>query len=482
MKKEDLFEAIADVDPKYVMDAREYKRRKQPVLRALIAVAACAAIVVGAILGVPAIMGGGHNGSIVTRTPGIIAVKPTYPEPVAKTLSAQAFMNGDEYWEWWKSYREQTAETEGLQTDMAAYNTALMARLLVSDNENTICSPLNTYIAFAMLAEVSDGNTRQQILDMLGVNDIETLRANVSALWKSNYIDTPVLKCLLANSIWLNNNVKYNEETLNSLANNYYAASFSGTPGSQDMDEALRAWIDSNTGDLLSDYTKDISIDARTVLEIMSTIYYKAMWTDEFPEANTAREIFHGVTGDTTVDMMHRTDMMSVYSSDNFVALSLNLNDSGAMHFFLPNEGLDVNALASDPDIMKALIYDGEDENRSNPLVNLAVPKFKVSGKTDLIEIVRALGITDALDPKLSDFTPLTTERNDLFMSKAEHAAMLEIDEHGVMGAAYTELAIVAGAALPDDEIDFVLDRPFMYIVTGRDGSILFSGIVRNIG
>ena len=37
------------------------------------------------------------------------------------------------------------------------------------------------------------------------------------------------------------------------------------------------------------------------------------------------------------------------------------------------------------------------------------------------------------------------------------------------------------GAAKPDEEIEFVLDRPFMFIVTGRDGSILFSGIVRNI-
>lgn len=32
-----------------------------------------------------------------------------------------------------------------------------------------------------------------------------------------------------------------------------------------------------------------------------------------------------------------------------------------------------------------------------------------------------------------------------------------------------------------DEEIDFVIDRPFMFILTGGDGSILFSGIVRNI-
>ena len=58
---------------------------------------------------------------------------------------------------------------------------------------------------------------------------------------------------------------------------------------------------------------------------------------------------------------------------------------------------------------------------------------------------------------------------------------MLEIDEHGVIGAAYTELALTEGAMKEYDEIDFVLDRPFMFIVTGGDGSVLFSGVVRNI-
>ena len=113
--------------------------------------------------------------------------------------------------------------------------------------------------------------------------------------------------------------------------------------------------------------------------------------------------------------------------------------------------------------------------------MNLSVPKFKVSSKTDLLEIIRELGVTDALDDTLADFTPLTEDRDNLYLSKAKHAAMIEIDEHGVTGAAYTELALTEGAAHPDETIDFVVDRPFMFIVTGKDGSILFAGIVKNI-
>ena len=57
---------------------------------------------------------------------------------------------------------------------------------------------------------------------------------------------------------------------------------------------------------------------------------------------------------------------------------------------------------------------------------------------------------------------------------------MVEIDEEGVTGAAYTELAM-AGAGMPQEETDFVLDRPFFFNVVSPDGSLLFSGIVQTI-
>ena len=37
------------------------------------------------------------------------------------------------------------------------------------------------------------------------------------------------------------------------------------------------------------------------------------------------------------------------------------------------------------------------------------------------------------------------------------------------------------GAFFSTDELDFVLDEPFMFAVTGYDGSILFDGLVKNI-
>ena len=118
--------------------------------------------------------------------------------------------------------------------------------------------------------------------------------------------------------------------------------------------------------------------------------------------------------------------------------------------------------------------------NSEFSLVHLTVPRFDVSGRTDLLEHLKALGIQDALSAKTADFSPLTDDVDMIWLSGAKHAAMVKIDEEGVTGAAYTDLAM-AGAGMPQDEVDFVLDRPFVFAVASPDGSILFAGVVQNI-
>lgn len=475
MKKEQLFKSIADIKEEDVKKARQYRAKRKAVWIRWAAAAACAVIAATAIVSIPLLK---KDDTDLLSSLTVMAAE--YPKPTAANLSAQEFMEGDARWSWWESYRQLADESEKLQEGMNGYYAKVMEKLLVAGDDNTVCSPLNTYITFAMLAEVSEGNTRQQILDLLQVPDIETLRTSIRTIWEGNYVDTPVLKSLLANSLWLKEGYTYNHETMSRLAETYYASSYSGDPGSEEMGQALREWTDKNTGGLLSEQVKDMKLNPDTVLALVSTIYYKAMWGDEFSGQMTNQETFHGTLGDTTVDMMHKTDMMRVFSKEHFTALGLNLRDSGTMFFYLPNDGIDVNTLASDPEVT-AVIREDEDEDWYAPEVHLSVPKFQVSCKMDLLTALEELGITDALDTALSDFTPLTEDREDLFLSKAEHTAMVEIDENGVTGAAYTKLEISEGAAKPDDEIDFVLNRPFLFVITGSDGSILFSGIVRNI-
>ena len=91
---------------------------------------------------------------------------------------------------------------------------------------------------------------------------------------------------------------------------------------------------------------------------------------------------------------------------------------------------------------------------------------------------LRALGVTDVFDAGKADFSPLTDKADSIFLSQAKHSARVTIDEEGVVAAAYTVM-VACGAALPPDErVEFTLDRPFLFAVTGESGEILFAGIV----
>ena len=62
-----------------------------------------------------------------------------------------------------------------------------------------------------------------------------------------------------------------------------------------------------------------------------------------------------------------------------------------------------------------------------------------------------------------------------------KHAARVKIDEEGVEAAAFTAI-VGAGAAMPpEDEMDFVLDRPFAFVIRGLDSVPLFEGTVFSV-
>ena len=64
-----------------------------------------------------------------------------------------------------------------------------------------------------MLAETTGGESRQQILDLLGSESITELRNNAGVLWNANYCDDGTVTSLLASSAWLSDSITYNKET-----------------------------------------------------------------------------------------------------------------------------------------------------------------------------------------------------------------------------------------------------------------------------
>ncbi|MBO4353326.1 MAG: hypothetical protein J5860_00125, partial [Clostridia bacterium] len=346
--------------------------------------------------------------------------------------------------------------------------------------ENVVYSPVNVYMALAVLAEITDGSSRKQILDLIGVDTIEELREQAYAVWNANYFNDGAVTSILANSIWLDDDIEYNKETLKTVAENYYTSSFSGNMGSDNYNEALHAWLNEQTGGLLTDHVDDLKFSPRTVLAIASTIYYNAKWVNKFEKSDTFEGVFNSAKGKTSCEYMKQTLLNETYYwGNNFSAASMKIENGGKMLFILPDENVSVKELLTDAQAMELMFSPEKYENQSDPQIHFTMPKFDVSSKLDLIGGLKDLGVKDVFNSFKSDFSPIVDE--NVAIGKVEHTVRVVTDEDGVTATAYTIIMGLGWGGPSDEEVDFTLDRPFIFVLKGNDETPLFVGIVNDV-
>lgn len=355
------------------------------------------------------------------------------------------------------------------------------SHLILSDdrNKNQIWSPINAYIGLAMAAELSSGASRQQILDLFDVSDVEALRSQVSTIWEEISQDDGNEICVLANSLWLEEGLIYNQDTMDNLSYHYYASVYEGDLGGKKINKAISAWLNNNTGGLLKDSADSINLSDETILALYSTIYFQSKWSDQFSASKNTHEPFHSPSGDITCTFMNK-DLLQTdyYWGEDFGAVSLWLKNDSRMWFFLPDEDkTPADVLASSQYLQ--LITDpyvyGE-TNGKYMKVNLSVPKFDITSNTNIRSGLEAMGITDVFDPGAANFSA-TLSGMPVWLTAANQATRVIIDEEGVKAAAYIEFPGAGAAQPPEEIIDFILDRPFVFVIS-KENLPLFTGVV----
>lgn len=473
MRPDDLLDAVGEIGEEKIQRAHEPVKRRSAWRKWMGPVAAvlAVAVLVGVLLD-PF----GSSGPTVNAS--YVIAEAEYPDMTPYPTNDRAGNFSEQYDAWWQDVRSRMG-MRGTDALGAFCGDAARQYLSGAGAENRVVSPLNVYMALAMLAELTDGESRAQLLTLLRAEDIETLRAQATELWNASYRDDGVSSSLLASSVWLDRDVDFVPETMQTLADVYYASSYRGEMGSDGFNEALRAWLNENTGGLLAEQAAGVELDAETLLALATTVYFRAKWANEFLARNTEPGTFHAPGGDRTCDMMHG-GANAYYWGEHFSAVTRGLDAMmGAMYFILPDEGVSVDELLSDDEALRFLQKPGSWENVAYPRVRLTLPKFDVVSDLDLIAGLKTLGVTDVFNAQASDFTPMTRDM-PAYVSKAEHAARVTVDEEGVVAAAYTVMAATGSGMPPEDEIDFLLDRPFLFVITGTTGLPLFVGVVNN--
>lgn len=493
MTNNDLLRAMGRIDPGLIADAAPdisqntadtpVRKTRKPWLKFGAVAAACLVAFAGVGIGYR-MFNSGHSKVIrVAKEKKMLLAAAIYPEMPAYPSD----WDQKAYEKWHDARWALRDQPEGYQDGFDVFFSN-STRVFLSDAEakNKVYSPLCLYMALGMSAEITDGNTRRQILDALAQEDIDTLRSHARSIWQANYMDDGMAKCVLATSLWTNNKFTYDQNTIDTLASNYYSSVFTGDPASKQYNKLLRDWLNEQTDGLLEDHVSNIDMtpgmDLETVLTLASTVNYSGKWNNKFSKDNTRPGTFYSPNGDVQCDFMNAKRDMTYFWGDKFASVSLGLENNGSMRFILPDEGISAEELLNDDEALGFMINAGGAARYPNSeyvTVNMSVPKFDVSSGIDLEDGLRELGVTDIFDVESSDFTPLTDSVDIVRLDKATQASRVMIDEEGCKAASLT-IMLNAGAGRPTGEADFVLDRPFIFEIISETGLPLFVGIVND--
>lgn len=494
MKKKLIADALDHVHGKYIIEAASYKKRR--VLPWISAAAAVLALIIGLqFLQVPI--------AIQAEAVALAEVPRIESQPQMDDYQDSDTWRAEH--DQWILQRQLLDLTAREATEkIASFVYESFSAFLGNAEENLLYSPVNAYLALAMTAELTGGETRQQILDVLGAEDLEVLQKHASSLWENVYVSTGrevsyvqhtqngtsghsgyavvYVKenhevSTLANSLWLDESLDYNHRPMDALARYYYASVYRQDLSDSQAVKDIQTWLSQNTGNLLEDAASNIQLPDEALMVLYSTLYFRSQWQDTFQSDNNTKDIFHGASGDTVVTFMNKQYYPTYYYfAKDFGAVVLELKNGSKMWFFLPDVGKTVNDILDDRQYLDMLTAEnGQWGSKKYMLVNLSVPKFDISATVDLRQSLEGMGITHLFDPATADFSP--SLNTPAYIAAANQSIRVAVDETGVTAASYIELPVPGEPALPQELIDFILDRPFLFVIT-KNQIPLFAGVI----
>lgn len=362
-------------------------------------------------------------------------------------------------------------------------------------SDNFVISPLSIYMALALATECANGETRDQILNAVGVTyeEVQSFTKYLYAYTNRTFYSNDKNKQIsaleqLSNSIWVDNNTKLKDIGINSLANNFNCDMFSVDFGSNEGNDAINSYINDKTHGLIEG---DMELSPETLFTIINTFYLKEIWNSygdslKFTDETYAFTNSNGSTTDTKL-LKSYYNSGKVYEGEGYTSFYTTTCHDFEIKFIVPENGHTINEVFTPENIYNINNINNygsvDDENKLIHHTRVLFPEYEASFDDDISDTLKnKFGINNIFKLGTCDFSNVTDEA--VVCEGVIHKCKLQVNKKGIEGAAVTYIP-VAGAADPGDYEnvyhDYIVDRAFGFIITDRYGAVLFCGVVNNV-
>ena len=384
---------------------------------------------------------------------------------------------------------------EAFAAKMNAFSMKL-SEVLAEENysvdENFVISPYSIELCLGLAIRCAGGETRQEILDAIGV-DYETFNRHYLAFFaKHDYVletyrDNPDTISSPNNSIWIQEGRQLKEEGLNALQNDYASDVFYADFNNhiRQACEAIKNYIYDKTHGMLA---PTINLDPSTLFVLMNTIYLKDVWEGCINYGGVPYDCCQFRNADGTLSKKNMIGGNAfpgkVIETEDYSSFYTETQNHFRITFIKPNEGKTIKQVFTKENIAYVLGNNYEtvnNEKKEKYFTRCCFPEFKAETNLELGQTLRNKFNIKKMFSSACDFSNITDAPS--YVDHVKHIAKIDVNKKGIEAAAVTYIAVpTMGNSDSYKHVygEFAADKEFGYILSAR-GDVLFSGVVTNI-
>ena len=354
-----------------------------------------------------------------------------------------------------------------------------------NEDKNMMISPYSIAEAMTMLGNAAEGETKQEILQTMGITDLEQWNKQMQELHKvGKTSDEQQLH--IANSVWKNDSTysfdsEIQKNYIEKLKNCYAAEEKSMDFTNGNPKDQINQWVSKNTnGNIPSILDEDV--DSSTYSILANTVYFDAKWWNEyFTSMLTKREQFYGKEKTTNVDMMASDGFQYVKYLKRDGIQMVELDFKGDQ--FVMDVLLSADEKQTTQEAFQALtveqknaLFDGISKLETSR-VKMTMPKFKseysakhLKGQLQSMGIKKVFAKDSAKLPGIQG-----NNKENAYVDTVLHKTVIDVKEDGVKASAATVVPIKAGCSPEQPKyIEYSVNRPFVYVIRDKKTNMMY--------
>lgn len=348
----------------------------------------------------------------------------------------------------------------------------------MSNDQNSLVSPISVLYALSMTANGAKGETLTQMEDVLGL-PIDELNTYLYSYMKA-LPESDDYKLSIANSIWFHDDesLTVNSDFLQTNANYYNAGIYKAAFDDTTLDD-INTWVKDNTDGMIDKILDKISDDA--IMYLVNALAFDAKWQEEYNADQVSNAVFNTESGEEQDTEMMYSDEHVYLEDDNTVGFLKYYKDNKyAFVALLPDEGTsiaDYAATLTGDKIMNLL------DSSQDVTVYASIPKFESDYSLDLAQALKDMGMPLAFDADYADFTGLgTSENGNIYIGRVLHKTFITVDELGTKAGAATVVEMLTEGCMIEEIKTVYLNRPFVYMLIDCETNLpLFIGTMMDL-